>query len=156
MEVFEFQDIFNYLGLWIIENKIEIFGFLSLIAYLYFSIKQNILLWPLGLIGALVYIYIYFTVKLYADMGLQVYYVFISIYGWFYWSYTKENNKILKYMGETPFTQGFPEGSPGRVGHWTGWQIIKKYMKNNPSITIKELMQEKDAQKILNLSKYKP
>jgi len=80
---------------------------------------------------------------------------------WFYFIdnkllYNKETKEILKYMGEAPFTQGFPEGSPGRVGHWLGWQIVKAYMKNNPTITIKKLMQETDAQKILNQSKYKP
>ncbi len=70
--------------------------------------------------------------------------------------YVKETPEIMKYMGESPFIQGFPEGSPGRVGHWVGWQIVKAYMEKNPSLTLTELMNEKDAQKILNDSKYKP
>ncbi len=88
----EIQDISNKILLWIFQNKIEIFGVSTLIGYLFFSIKQNILLWPLGLIGSLVYIYIYFSVRLYAEMGLQFYYVFISIYGWIYWKTEKENS----------------------------------------------------------------
>ncbi len=80
---------------------------------------------------------------------------------WFYFIdnkllYTKKNADIIKYMGESPFISGFPDGSPGRIGHWQGWQIVKAYMKNNPKITIKKLMNEKNAQRILNLSKYKP
>lgn len=80
---------------------------------------------------------------------------------WFYFIdnkllYSKEATEIIKYMGEAPFIQGFPEGSPGRIGHWIGWQIVKSYMKNNPKITIEELMKENNAQKILNDSKYKP
>ena len=68
------------------DNWIEIAGvFISLI-YLYFSIKQKILLWPFGILSALFYIIIYFNAKFYADMGLQVYYFFISIYGWISWS----------------------------------------------------------------------
>jgi gliding motility-associated lipoprotein GldB len=70
--------------------------------------------------------------------------------------YTKEVKEIIKYMGEAPFVQGFPEGSPGKVGHWVGWQIVKNFMKNNPKLTLQDLMNETDAQKILNLSKYKP
>jgi hypothetical protein len=70
--------------------------------------------------------------------------------------YTKEVKEIIKYMGEAPFVQGFPEGSPGKVGHWVGWQIVKNFMKNNPKLTLQDLMNENDAQKILNLSKYKP
>jgi gliding motility-associated lipoprotein GldB len=70
--------------------------------------------------------------------------------------YTKETTEIIKYMGEAPFIQGFPEGSPGRIGHWLGWQIVKAYMEKNPTVTIEELSKENDAQKILNQSKYKP
>ena len=80
---------------------------------------------------------------------------------WFYFIdndllYTKETTEIIKYMGEAPFIQGFPEGSPGRIGHWIGWQIVKAYMKNNPTITVEELMNHNDAQRLLNESKYKP
>ncbi|PCJ28838.1 MAG: hypothetical protein COA97_00430 [Flavobacteriales bacterium] len=80
---------------------------------------------------------------------------------WFYFIdndllYTKKPSEILKYMGEAPFIQGFPEGSPGRIGHWLGWQIVKAYMKKNPTITIEKLMLSNNAQLILNKSKYKP
>jgi len=80
---------------------------------------------------------------------------------WFYFIdnkllYTKNTKEIIKYMGEAPFTQGFPEGSPGRVGHWIGWQIVKAYMKKNPTITIQQLMDNNDSQEILNKSKFKP
>jgi gliding motility-associated lipoprotein GldB len=80
---------------------------------------------------------------------------------WFYFIdndllYTKESSEIIKYMGESPFIQGFPDGSPGRIGHWLGWQIVKAYMEKNPSITIEKLMLTDNAQQILNASKYKP
>jgi len=80
---------------------------------------------------------------------------------WFYFIdnkllYTKDTKEIIKYMGEAPFIQGFPEGSPGRIGHWVGWQIVKAYMKKNPNITIEQLMKNNNAQEILNKSKYKP
>ena len=80
---------------------------------------------------------------------------------WFYFVdnelfYTKETKEIIKYMGEAPFVQGFPEGSPGKVGQWVGLQIVKAFMENNPKAKVQDLVNEKDAQKILNLSKYKP
>ncbi len=80
---------------------------------------------------------------------------------WFYFIdnkllYNKQTTEIIKYMGEAPFIQGFPEGSPGRIGHWVGWQIVKAYMQNNPTITLEQLVNENDAQKILTKSKYKP
>lgn len=70
--------------------------------------------------------------------------------------YSKKTADVIKFMGESPFIQGFPEGSPGRVGHYVGWQIVSAYMEQNPDITVAQLMQETNAQKILNKSKYKP
>ena len=80
---------------------------------------------------------------------------------WFYFIdndllFTKEPTEIIKYMGEAPFIQGFPEGSPGRIGHWVGWQIVKAYMEKNPTVSIEKLMLNDNAQQILNESKYKP
>lgn len=80
---------------------------------------------------------------------------------WFYFIdnelfYTKETKEIIKYMGEAPFVQGFPEGSPGKVGQWVGLQIVNAFMENNIKVTLQDLVNEKDAQKILRLSKYKP
>ncbi|MCK4879992.1 MAG: nicotinamide mononucleotide transporter [Bacteroidales bacterium] len=65
---------------------IEIFGVVTGILYVILEVKQNRLLWPLGIITSAAYVYIFFAGKFYADMGLQVYYVLISIYGWYYWS----------------------------------------------------------------------
>jgi hypothetical protein len=39
---------------------------------------------------------------------------------------------------------------------WLGQQIVKSYMKHNSDVTLEDLMNEKDAQKILSKSKYKP
>ena len=65
---------------------VEIFGVVTGILYVILEVRQNRLLWPLGIVTSAAYIYIFFTGKFYADMGLQVYYVLISIYGWYYWS----------------------------------------------------------------------
>lgn len=70
---------------WLLSNKIELLGAILGILYIYFSIKQNILTWPTGLLTSLLYVYVFLNAKLYADMGLQAYYVFISLYGWYFW-----------------------------------------------------------------------
>ena len=70
--------------------------------------------------------------------------------------YTTDHTILNKYMGEGPFTPGLPRESPARIGEFTGWMIVKKYMKENPTVTLPQLMAEKDAQKILATSKYKP
>lgn len=70
--------------------------------------------------------------------------------------YSNDAHTINKYTGEGPFTTGFVKESPARTGVWIGWKIVRKYMDNNPDVTFEQLMQEKDPQKILAKSKYKP
>ncbi|MCP4309816.1 MAG: nicotinamide mononucleotide transporter [Bacteroidetes bacterium] len=75
---------------WISEQYVEILGVVFSLLYLLFSIRQNILLWPMGIVSAILYMVVFFQAKFYADMGLNGYYFFISIYGWVVWSKQKE------------------------------------------------------------------
>lgn len=70
--------------------------------------------------------------------------------------FTSEIHHIRKYMGDAPFIAGFPEGSPGRVGEWIGYRIVKSYMDNNKAIKLSDLMNQLDANQILQESNYKP
>ena len=67
-----------------------------------------------------------------------------------------ESNVFSSYMNEGPFTAEVTQDSPGRLGLWVGWQIVKSYMHHNQDITIHDLINEGDAQKILEKSFYKP
>lgn len=49
------------------------------------SLKENILVYPTGIVNTVIYIYLAFSFKLYADMGVNFYYTIMSIYGWYYW-----------------------------------------------------------------------
>jgi len=81
---------------WLSQNYIEVLGAVSGLVYLYFSIRQIKWLWPLGIVTSVLYIYVFFVSKFYADMGLQVYYFFISFYGWYSWLYGKKENGNTK------------------------------------------------------------
>jgi nicotinamide mononucleotide transporter len=70
---------------WLSRNWIEIFGAVSGIIYVFLEIRQNIWLWPIGIITSSVYILVFYTNKFYADMSLQVYYLVISVLGWYWW-----------------------------------------------------------------------
>ncbi|MDD5571699.1 MAG: hypothetical protein PHD97_11180 [Bacteroidales bacterium] len=69
--------------------------------------------------------------------------------------FTQNELEIKKFVSDAPFTSVFPKESPGRTGVWLGWQIVKNYMKNN-KVSLPQLMNENDANKILSLSRYKP
>lgn len=70
---------------WIAKNWVEIIGTILGIAYIICSVKQKLVTWILGFASSVLYIYVFFTSKFYADMSLQLYYVYISIYGWISW-----------------------------------------------------------------------
>jgi len=70
---------------WLWENIVEVLGAIAGLIYLYFSLKQIIYLWPLGILTSLLYLVVFYNARLYADMSLQIYYFFISIYGWYFW-----------------------------------------------------------------------
>ncbi len=80
------------------------------------------------------------------------------------WSYIVKNENLYSndpftiqtYLGEAPFTQGFSqELSPGNLGSWIGWQIVKKYAEKKKEISPTALMQA-NAKEILEEAKYKP
>ena len=62
-----------------------------------------------------------------------------------------------RFIHRAPFSKFYLEidnESPGRVGAWLGWQIVRAYVENN-NVEVKELLTT-DAATIFNKSKYKP
>lgn len=81
---------------WLSNNYLEVFGAIAGIIYVFLEIRQNLWLWPVGIVTSAVYISVFFTGKLYADMSLQGYYLIISVLGWYWWA----RNKRRKVDGE--------------------------------------------------------
>ena len=83
-----FQNLLNSTYLEIIAVT---FGMVSV----WFAKKENILVYPTGIISVLIYVYICFYAKLYADMGINFFYFIVSVYGWYMWS---NKGKITKRL----------------------------------------------------------
>lgn len=71
----------------IITTPLEILGFLTGAICVYLNTRQNVLGWFFGIINAILYVAVFWQVRLYADVGLQGYYFVTSIYGWWLWLY---------------------------------------------------------------------
>ena len=95
---------------WLSARAVEIAAVLFSLAYLYFSIRQQILLWPMGIISAVLYMVVFYQSKFYADMGLNGYYLVVSVYGWIHWSKAgKEGGRSLpvtRISGSTALVLG--------------------------------------------------
>lgn len=81
------------------------------------------------------------------------------------WRYFVEGNLLYdsdsrlgnRFINKAPFSKFYLEidnESPGRIGTWVGWQIVRSFMKNN-DVSVEQLLQM-DAVEIFNKSKYKP
>lgn len=67
------------------EHWLEYFGVLTGLTYLTLEIMQHRAMWVVGFVTSLVYVFVFFFSKFYADMSLNIYYVGISIYGFWQW-----------------------------------------------------------------------
>ncbi|MDD4513958.1 nicotinamide riboside transporter PnuC [Massilibacteroides sp.] len=68
------------------EHALEIFGVVTGLLYLWLEIRQHKVMWIVGFVSSLAYVFVFFFSKIYAMMALNVYYVVISVYGFLLWS----------------------------------------------------------------------
>ncbi|MDK2970082.1 MAG: nicotinamide mononucleotide transporter [Bacteroidota bacterium] len=82
-------------------NWIEMFAALLGIISVWYARKENILVFPFGIANVLIYIYICFTARLYANAGINAVYLISNIYGWYMWARKDENNGSLQITRNT-------------------------------------------------------
>lgn len=87
------------------------------VASVIYSMRENILVYPTGIISVLIYVYLAFEYKLYADMGVNGYYFVMSVYGWYYWTNTDGNKDqipvTINSLRENFYSVGILGGSFG-------------------------------------------
>ena len=72
--------------------------------------------------------------------------------------YKTDSRLIRRFIDPSPFSKFYLEidnNSPGRIGRWIGWQIVKSYMKRNPNTSIEDLI-SKSSEELFIKSAYKP
>jgi nicotinamide mononucleotide transporter len=70
---------------WVTTNWIEALGFATGIASVWLFARQHVAAWPVGIVTSLCWLVLFLQSGLYADSGLQVFYVAMSLYGWWHW-----------------------------------------------------------------------
>lgn len=81
----------SFTQLFIQTGALEWCGVFTGVLCVWLAAKNNIYNWPVAIISVVIYIFIFFESNLYADMGLQFYFFFTNIYGWYYWSRHRNN-----------------------------------------------------------------
>ncbi len=68
--------------------------------------------------------------------------------------FTNDAKEIRKMIEAAPFTTGLPRKSPGRIGKWVGWRIVRSYMREYPEKDLRHLLKYKNSKRMLD--HYKP
>tara|TARA_B100001540_G_scaffold68786_1_gene61932 strand:- start:773 stop:1408 length:636 start_codon:yes stop_codon:yes gene_type:complete len=85
-----------YEGYYVFDIFLEFIAvFLGILSVIFAKINK-IAVYPTGLISTGIFVYLLFHFKLLGDMIINAYFFFMSIYGWFYWSYKREGQIINK------------------------------------------------------------
>jgi len=72
---------------------LEIIGVITGLLCVALAAMNNIWNWPIAIVSVGIYIFIFFDSHLYADMGLQFYFMGMNIYGWYFWSHKPADEK---------------------------------------------------------------
>lgn len=75
---------------------LELFAATMGVISVWFARKENILVFPVGIVNVLIYIYICFAAKLYANAGINAVYFISNVYGWYLWGRSSEGEGKLK------------------------------------------------------------
>ena len=92
---------------YLLNNWLEFIGVLSGLICVWLLIKENVLTFPVGLIYALITVVVVARANLFADVLLNLYYVLVNAYGWYYWRYggnQRRQHGILKPIRTTKRT----------------------------------------------------
>jgi nicotinamide mononucleotide transporter len=77
-------------------SPFEVVGVVAGILGVWLTTRQKIGCWPIGILGVIAFIVVFFRAKLYAAMGLQFVYVGLSAYGWYAWLHGGEGQAGLR------------------------------------------------------------
>ena len=77
---------------------IEILGVLTGLIYLYYSVNEKIELWIWGFLSSGFTFLSFFLANLYSEAFLQIYYLIISVYGWYIWKFGVSRDHTKKYL----------------------------------------------------------
>ena len=94
-----------------LKTVLQVAGVVLGLLYLLLEYKGSIWLWPVGLLMPLVHSLLFFKAGLYADFGMEIYYVLAGLYGWVAWLWTARRGKATGQAAQ-PFR---PQPTPKRL-----------------------------------------
>jgi nicotinamide mononucleotide transporter len=76
-------------------SYVEFFGTVTYLWSVWFIAKRNVWTWPIGIVSVLLYLVLFYQIRLYSDALEQVYYLGASVYGWWFWTRSKSGGSVI-------------------------------------------------------------
>ena len=71
--------------------------------------------------------------------------------------YASNWQEIMRYVNEGPTSTGMPPESPGNIGTWMGWQIMRLYKQKHPKMNLRDIISTTtNAQQLIREIGYRP
>ena len=78
---------------WIQIHYFEVIAAIIGLAGVWLTTRQNIWCWPIGLVGVVLSMFVFFSAHLYYDFMLQIFYFFLTLFGWYNWTFGAKTTK---------------------------------------------------------------
>jgi nicotinamide mononucleotide transporter len=87
-----------------VDNPLEIAAVVFILVNVALTALESIWSWPVGAVGVILYLIVFFQANLYASAGLQIVFLVIILYGWYAWLHGGEDQGALR-VSRTPAVQ---------------------------------------------------
>ncbi len=74
-------------------SYIELFGTVFTAISVYLAAKNKVITWPIGIIGVILYGFLFYQIQLYSDLIEQFYYLITGFWGWWLWTHPKNKDE---------------------------------------------------------------
>jgi nicotinamide mononucleotide transporter len=77
-------------------SYVELFGTILTLWSVWLIAKRRVLTWPVGIVSSVLFLVLFYQIKLYSDTIEQIYYIITNIYGWWAWEKSpKDNGQVI-------------------------------------------------------------
>lgn len=83
------------------DKVLEYIGIIAGITSVWFSRKEHILVYPVGLVNTIIYIYLSLKGSLFGEASVNLYYTIMSIYGWYLWSKKDQQHHVILHIARS-------------------------------------------------------
>lgn len=70
---------------------LELVGTILYFAGVIYAMRRNVLTWPVSIVATILYLLLFWQIRLYADTAEQIFYIVTSFYGWWLWGKSRKD-----------------------------------------------------------------